>query len=145
MESTVSSTSPRPAHLGDATERETCREALVPVTEVLAQIGGKWTVHIVLALGHGPLRFSELLRGIEGVSQKMLTATLRDLEKDGFVTRTVTPTIPPRVDYELTDLGKELRVPLQSISTFAHSNRHRVQEARHKFAEREAEARRLAW
>ena len=145
MESTVSSTSPRPAHLVDATERETCREALVPVTEVLAQIGGKWTVHIVLALGHGPLRFSELLRGIEGVSQKMLTATLRDLEKDGFVTRTVTPTIPPRVDYELTDLGKELRVPLQSISTFAHSNRHRVQEARHKFAEREAEARRLAW
>lgn len=145
MESPVPSASPGPVHPLGTADRRTCSEAIVPVTEVLAQIGGKWTVHIVMALGHGPLRFSELLRGIEGVSQKMLTATLRDLEKDGFVTRTVTPTIPPRVDYELTDLGKELRVPLQSISTFAHSNRHRVQEARHKFAEREAEARRLAW
>ena len=118
---------------------------MVPVTEVLAQIGGKWTVHIIMALGHGPMRFSELLRGIEGVSQKMLTTTLRELEKDGFVTRTVTPSIPPRVDYELTDLGIELRAPLGAISAFAHSNRHRVDEARQKFAEREAEARRLAW
>lgn len=145
MDSPVSYTIPAPLPLEAPHDVTECREALVPVTEVLAQIGGKWTVHIVLALSHGPLRFSELLRQIEGVSQKMLTSTLRDLEKDGFITRTVTPSIPPRVDYELTELGKELYEPIRSISTFAHSNRHRVQEARHKFAEREAEARRLAW
>ncbi len=144
MESPVPFISPdiRPVTQPDI---QTCKEAMVPVTEVLAQIGGKWTIHIIMALGGGPMRFSELLRGIEGVSQKMLTTTLRDLEKDGFVTRTVTPSIPPRVDYELTDLGVELRGPLGSISRFAHANRHRVDEARHRFAEREAEARRLAW
>lgn len=145
MESTVPFATPTPAQPPTAEDLHSCKEAMVPVSEVLAQIGGKWTVHIVMALGHGPLRFSELLRGIEGVSQKMLTTTLRDLEKDGFVTRTVTPSIPPRVDYELTDLGVELRAPLRAISAFAHSNRHRVDEARHRFAEREAEARRLAW
>jgi DNA-binding HxlR family transcriptional regulator len=64
-------------------DREECRQALVPVSEVLAQIGGKWTIHIIMALGAGPLRFSELLRGIDGISQKMLTATLRDLERTG--------------------------------------------------------------
>jgi DNA-binding HxlR family transcriptional regulator len=122
-----------------------CKRAMLPVHEVLAQISGKWTILVVQVLSDGPKRFSELKRKIDGVSQKMLTATLRDLEKDGFVTRTVTPSIPPRVDYELTDLGIELRGPLGAISAFAHSNRHRVDEARHKFAEREAEARRLAW
>lgn len=126
-------------------DREDCKQAMVPVTEVLAQIGGKWTVHIIMALGGGPMRFSELLRGIEGISQKMLTATLRDLEKDGFVSRKVTPSIPPRVDYELTEMGVELRGPLKALSRWAHSNRHRVDEARRRFAEREAEARRLAW
>ena len=145
MDSPVPSTIPvRRPHASPADAAE-CKQAMVPVTEVLAQIGGKWTVHIVMALGHGPLRFSELLRGIEGVSQKMLTATLRELEKDGFVTRTVTPSIPPRVDYALTDLGNELREPLNAISAFAHSNRHRVDAARRDFAEREAEARRQAW
>ena len=126
-------------------EREECKQAMVPVTEVLAQIGGKWTIHIIMALGKGPLRFSQLLRGIDGISQKMLTATLRDLEKDGFVSRKVTPSIPPRVDYELTDLGAELRTPLKALSGWAHANRHRVDEARHRFAEREAEEKRLAW
>ena len=145
MDSPVPFTKPAPRSPKTAGEVIECKAALVPVTEVLAQIGGKWTVYIVTVLGAGPMRFSELLRQIEGVSQKMLTATLRDLEKDGFVTRTVTPSIPPRVDYELTDLGKELRVPLHAISTFAHSNSHRVQQARQKFAEREAQARRLAW
>ena len=86
----------------------------------LAQIGGKWTIHIITALGHGPMRFSELLRGIEGVSQKMLTTTLRDLEKDGFVTRTVTPSIPPRVDYALTPLG---RAPLYGVASASRGGR----------------------
>jgi DNA-binding HxlR family transcriptional regulator len=141
MESLVTFLTPQPV----PTDVKACKEAMVPVTEVIAQIGGKWTVHIVMALGHGPMRFSELLRGIEGVSQKMLTATLRDLERDGFITRTVTPSIPPRVDYELTDLGTDLLDPIKAIGAFAHANRHRVDEARHRFAEREAEARRLAW
>jgi DNA-binding HxlR family transcriptional regulator len=145
MDSAVPFTPPDGWRPTTQAEKATCQEAMVPVTEVLAQIGGKWTIHIITALGHGPMRFSELLRGIEGVSQKMLTTTLRDLEKDGFVTRTVTPSIPPRVDYELTNLGVELRGPLGAISAFAHANRHRVDDARHKFAEREAEARRLAW
>lgn len=127
------------------TDKEQCKEAMVPVSEVLQQIGGKWTIHIIMSLGAGPRRFSELLRGIDGISQKMLTATLRDLEKDGFVSRKVTPSIPPRVDYELTDMGRELREPLRVISQWAHANRHRVDEARSRFAEREAEERRLAW
>ena len=126
-------------------EHSDCKQAMVPVTEVLAQIGGKWTVHIIMALGNGPRRFSELLRGIDGISQKMLTATLRDLEKDGFVSRAVTPSIPPRVDYALTEMGTELRGPLKAISRWAHENRHRVDEARSRFAERVAEARRLSW
>ncbi len=145
MDSPVPFTIPASRPLKTAHDVAECKEAMVPVTEVLAQIGGKWTVYIVMALSQGPMRFSELLRHIEGVSQKMLTATLRDLEKDGFITRTVTPSIPPRVDYELTDLGRELHEPLRTISTFAHNNRHRVHQARQEFAEREAEARRLAW
>lgn len=126
-------------------ERAECKQAMVPVTEVLAQIGGKWTIHIIMSLSNGPMRFSELLRNIEGVSQKMLTTTLRDLEKDGFVTRTVTPSIPPRVDYELTDMGVELQGPIRAIGDWAHANRHRVDEARRRFAERAEEMRRMAW
>jgi DNA-binding HxlR family transcriptional regulator len=122
-----------------------CSRDIVPVAEVLAQIGGKWTIFIVTALSHGPMRFSELRRSIEGISQKMLTATLRDLEKDGFVSRKVTPRIPPRVDYELTEMGRELRVPLKAISAWAVANRSRVEEARDRYAAMEAEARHSAW
>ena len=122
-----------------------CTESLIPVSDVLAQISSKWTIFVVRTLSDGPRRFSELKREIEGVSQKMLTQTLRDLEKDGFVTRTVTPSIPPRVDYELTPMGYELNVPLMAIGSWAHANRHRVVEARARFAEREAEQARMAW
>lgn len=146
MDSAVTSTSPTPRpQPKSAVEMHECREAMVPIAEVMAQIGSKWTIYVILALGRGPMRFSELLRAIEGISQKMLTTTLRDLERDGFITRTVTPSIPPRVDYELTGLGRELREPLKAISAFAHANRQRVHEARKQYAEREAEARRLAW
>ena len=78
------------------------------VSDTLARIGDKWSVLVVVYLGDGPLRFSELRRRIDGISQKMLTVTVRGLERDGYLTRTVTPSIPPRVDYELTDLGREL-------------------------------------
>ncbi|WP_291308301.1 MULTISPECIES: helix-turn-helix domain-containing protein [unclassified Devosia] len=122
-----------------------CQRAMLPVHEVLAQISGKWTILVVRVLSDGPKRFSEIKRQIEGVSQKMLTATLRDLEKDGFVSRKVTPSIPPRVDYALTEMGEELQEPLRVIGNWAHANRHRVVEARERFAEREEEAKRLAW
>lgn len=124
---------------------EECRAALVPVNEVLSQIGGKWTMYIIIALGDGPKRFSELKRHVVGISQKMLTATLRDLEKDGFVSRKVTPSIPPRVDYELTEMGRELREPMFHLTRWASANSGRIAEARQRFAAREAEEKRLAW
>ena len=104
-----------------------------PVSEILAQIGGKWTVLIINRLNAGPLRFGEIKREIGGISQKVLTATLRELEMDGFVTRTVTPSIPPRVDYELTPLGRELQVPLQALGDWALQNRARVLDARRAY------------
>ena len=122
-----------------------CTRAMLPVHEVLAQIAGKWTIFIIQSLSNGPKRFSEMKRQIDGISQKMLTSTLRDLEKDGFVTRKVTPSIPPRVDYELTEMGNELHLPLRTIGQWAHANRHRVEAAREAFAKRQAEARDLAW
>jgi len=122
-----------------------CRRVAVPVIEVLSRIGSKWTVYVIMALVTGPMRFSELKRHIEGISQKMLTATLRDLEEDGFITRKVTPTIPPRVDYELTEMGQELKGPLASIGEWAARNSGRVAEARERYATAEAERRAQAW
>lgn len=104
-----------------------------PVGEILAQIGGKWTVLIINLLSNGPKRFSEIKRLIGGISQKVLTATLRELEMDGFVTRTVTPSIPPRVDYELTALGRDLQGPLDALGKWALDNRPRVLEARGRY------------
>ncbi len=124
---------------------EACKQAIVPVNDVLAQIGGKWTMYIIMALSHGPLRFSELKRKIDGISQKMLTSTLRDIEKDGFVSRKVTPSIPPRVDYALTAMGVELREPIFVLTRWANHNNARIAQAREAFAAREAEEKRLAW
>jgi DNA-binding HxlR family transcriptional regulator len=103
------------------------------VNEILARVGDKWSVLVVSLLGDGSMRFSELRRLIGGISQKMLTTTLRGLERDGFVTRTVTPTIPPRVDYELTALGRDLLVPVRALGDWAKRNRSRVEEARARF------------
>ena len=111
-----------------------------PISEILRQIGGKWTVLIISQLGSGPLRFGEIKRVIGGISQKVLTATLRDLEMDGFVTRTVTPSIPPRVDYELTDLGRDLLVPVQALGAWAIANRPKVLEARRQYLSEHPEA-----
>lgn len=104
-----------------------------PVGEILSRVGDKWTVLVVTRLGAGSLRFSELRRQLFGISQKMLTTTLRGLERDGFVTRTVTPTIPPRVDYELTDLGRDLLVPVAELAQWAVRNKERVEAARKQF------------
>ena len=85
------------------------------ISEVLARVGDKWTVLVVNLMGSGPKRFSEIKREVGGISQRMLTLTLRALERDGLVTRTVTPSIPPRVDYALTDLGRSLLAPVQAL------------------------------
>jgi len=103
------------------------------VKQLLNRIGGKWTVLIVTRLSRGPMRFSELKRDISEISQKMLTSTLRDLEEDGFVRRAVTPSIPPRVDYELTDLGHDLLGPLDALGAWAVKNKDRVEEARERY------------
>jgi DNA-binding HxlR family transcriptional regulator len=116
----------KPGHM-HATED--CRA----VSEILSRVGDKWTVLVVQYLGSGPMRFSELKRTIGGISQKMLTATLRGLERDGFVTRTVFPTIPPRVDYELTELGRELLTPVRALGEWARKNTLRIREARERF------------
>jgi DNA-binding HxlR family transcriptional regulator len=115
-------------------------EACQAVTGILSRVGDKWTVLVVELLGQGPMRFNELRRLIGGISQKMLTTTLRGLERDGFVTRTVFPTIPPRVDYELTDLGRELLVPVHALGEWARQNTARVAQARARFDAKQAEA-----
>jgi DNA-binding HxlR family transcriptional regulator len=116
-------------------ESEDCRA----VSDILGRVGDKWTVLVVGYLSDGPMRFSELKRGIGGISQKMLTITLRGLERDGFVTRTVFPSIPPRVDYELTDLGRELRVPVNALGEWARVNIARVKQARARFDSAQSE------
>lgn len=103
------------------------------VSDILQRIGDKWSLLVVQNLGEGPQRFNELKHCIGNISQKMLTTTLRSLERDGFVTRTVYPTIPPRVDYELTDLGRELLIPVKGLAEWAIANAGRVSEARARF------------
>jgi DNA-binding HxlR family transcriptional regulator len=104
--------------------------------ETLALIGNKWTVMVVAALSKGPIRYSEIRRRVEGISQRMLTLTLKGLEQDGLVTRTMFPTIPPRVDYELTKLGRKLIVPLKALSKWARENRPAMLAAREAFQKR---------
>ncbi len=111
--------------------RET--EGCKAVSGVLARIGDKWSVLIVSRLGIHPMRFNELRREIAGISQRMLTLTLRGLERDGLVTRTVFATIPPRVDYELTPLGRSLLVPVTALSDWALRNMARIEAARARF------------
>ena len=103
------------------------------VSALLQRIGDKWTVLVVRQLGDGPRRFSEIKRGLGSISQKMLTTTLRGLERDGFVSRTVFPTVPPRVDYELTTLGHDLLAPVRTMAEWALKNAERVERAQTKF------------
>jgi DNA-binding HxlR family transcriptional regulator len=118
-----------PAIPGNLHVAEDCRA----VSEVLARVGDKWTVLVVSALGDGTKRFNELRRALGSISQRMLTLTLRGLERDGLVTRTVYPTIPPRVDYELTRLGRSLLAPVSGLGSWARHNRAAIEAARGKF------------
>lgn len=108
-------------------------DACPAVREVLNRVGDKWSVQIVALLGEGPLRFGELRKSIEGISQRMLTLTLRNLERDGLIRRTVFAEIPPRVEYELTRLGETLLDPIQALAEWAADNRVAIQDARVKF------------
>ena len=106
------------------------------VSTVLARVGDKWSVLIVALLGDGPKRFNEIKRMVGGISQRMLTLTLRGLERDGLVTRTVFPTVPPRVDYELTELGRSLWRPVEALGAWARANQAEIEAARHRFDSR---------
>src|SRR6516162_4866835 len=99
-------------------EPEDCRA----VSEVLQRVGDKWTVLVVSTLGDGSKRFNELRKALGSISQRMLTLTLRGLERDGLLTRTVYPSIPPRVDYELTRLGRSLWRPVEALGAWAREN-----------------------
>ena len=110
------------------------------VTAILGRVGDKWSVLVVMLLGNGPKRFNEIRRLIGGISQRMLTLTLRGLERDGLVTRTVYPTTPPRVDYALTELGESLGRPVRALGEWAYANRGPIEAARERF-DREAAAR----
>lgn len=108
------------------------------VSDLLSRIGDKWTVLVVAYLGEGPMRFNELRRGIGNISQKMLTSTLRNAERDGFVSRTVTPTRPPQVEYALTELGRCLLVPVSGLASWTVANKDRIDAARAAYDAREA-------
>jgi DNA-binding HxlR family transcriptional regulator len=108
---------------------EECRA----ISETLARIGDKWTVLVVELLAGGPTRFNEMRRTIGNISQRMLTLTLRELERDGLVTRTVYPTIPPRVEYQLTKLGRTLREPLVAVADWVRKHQLAMAEARKIF------------
>jgi DNA-binding HxlR family transcriptional regulator len=108
---------------------EDCRA----VSEVLSRVGDKWTILVVSELGQGRKRFNEIRRALGSISQRMLTLTLRGLERDGLVTRTVFPTIPPKVEYELTKLGRSLLEPVSGIGLWARQNRAAIAQARQRF------------
>jgi DNA-binding HxlR family transcriptional regulator len=120
-----------PSHIHVPTD---CRT----VTEILSRVGDKWSVQVVVQMGEGPKRFNELRRSVTGISQRMLTLTLRGLERDGLVTRTVYPTIPPRVDYQLTGLGCSLLKTVRGLGEWAIQNRDEILEARRRFDESDA-------
>jgi DNA-binding HxlR family transcriptional regulator len=118
---------------GDEPARDHSPAACAKVAPILQRIGDKWSILIVLMLSGGPRRFNELKRQIGGISQRMLTLSLRGLERDGLVTRTVTPSIPPRVDYALTPLGQSLQGPVAAIGEWASAHGVAIHAARARF------------
>lgn len=114
------------------------------ISRMLARISDKWTLLVVRVLGRGPCRFNALRREVGEISQKMLASTLRDLEENGFVSRTVTPVTPPQVEYELTELGREFLKPVQTLANWVVANSSRMDEARADYAERRAQTAKAA-
>jgi len=107
-----------------------------PVREVLDRVAGKWSILIVVAAARGPIRFTELERTIDGISRRMLTLTLRHLERDGLLKRTVHPTVPPKVEYELTPIARELHASLLSLTDWAERHRSTITAARRAYDEK---------
>lgn len=116
---------PRP---GSATPTDDCT-----VRHVLDRVGGKWSIAIIVAAAHGPVRFTELERRIEGISRRMLTLTLRNLERDGLLVRTVHPTVPPKVEYTATDMARELHDTLLALTDWAQRHRPTISAARLRY------------
>lgn len=112
--------------------------AYCPVRTLLSQLGNRWTTLVVIALSRRPHRFNEALRAIPDISKRMLTQTLRDLERDGLVARTVYPTKPPTVDYRLTDLGRSLLDPLAALIAWADETQETILASRIAFDQAEA-------
>lgn len=108
------------------------------ISRLLARISDKWTMLVVRVLGHGPMRFNALRREVGEISQKVLASTLRDLEKNGFVSRTVTPSTPPQVEYALTELGRDFLEPVRSLAEWMLANVARMDAARAKYGLRQA-------
>ncbi len=107
-----------------------------PMRDILDRVGDKWSALVVILLGDGKLRFSDLRRAVEGISQRMLTQTLRQLERDGLVSRTVYPQVPVRVEYELTSLGRTLIEPLSALAHWAENHRQAILTARAAYDDR---------
>jgi DNA-binding HxlR family transcriptional regulator len=118
--------------LKDTSEHSNCRA----MSDVLNRIGDKWSVMVVGMLSDGTLRFNELKRQINGISQRMLTLTLRNLERDGLVSRTIYPEIPPRVEYGLTALGETLKGPIGTLWDWSAANHQAIIAARGAYDER---------
>ena len=110
------------------------------ISRMLARISDKWSMLVVRVLGRGPCRFNALRREVGEISQKVLASTLRDLEENGFVSRTVTPVTPPQVEYALTDLGREFLAPVQALAEWVLENSARMDAARAAYAIRRAQA-----
>lgn len=108
------------------------------ISRMLARISDKWTLLVVRVLGRGPHRFNALRREVGEISQKVLASTLRELEENGFVSRTVTPVTPPQVEYALTDLGRDFLKPVQGFAEWVVANSARMDAARAEYAERRA-------
>src|SRR5437870_9946274 len=109
----------------------------VSINEVLARVGDKWSLQIISRLGERTLRHTELKRSVEGISQRMLTLTLRQLERDGLVQRTVYPTVPPKVEYRLSDFGRTILIPVTALAEWALTYRLDIQAAREAFDSRQ--------
>jgi DNA-binding HxlR family transcriptional regulator len=124
-----------PSHIDRSEIPKPGEGACETTREILDRIADKWSLYIIATLRSGTRRFNELRREIDGISQRMLTLTLRGLERDGLVTRTMFPTIPPRVDYELTELGQTLLEPVMALVAWAEKNKSVIAESQKRFDE----------
>jgi len=112
------------------------QDAACPIGEVLDHVAGKWSIGIIVAAASGPIRFTELERAIDGISRRMLTLNLRKLERDGLLIRTVYPTVPPKVEYQLTPIARELTESFASLTAWAERHRHAIAAARNTYDDR---------